>query len=180
MAVLVLAIAAILSLSPALLAAQETSRLQLNEQAIKAGLVYNFLKYTTWPENAAFQGKGRLRVCLFGRDPLTSYLSPLEGQTAQQAVITLVRKTRISELEDCSMVFVDPSQKNSLPQLLAFLGDRHALTVSDMEQFASMGGMVELTVEDKRVVLYVNGKAVNRAGLSIQDRLLKLAKPVSG
>jgi len=152
-------------------------RLQLNEQTIKAGLVYNFLKYTTWPEGS---DKGHLRVCLFGQDPENSYLASLEGQTAQQSVISLMRKDSINDMADCSMVFVDASRKGSLPDLIAFLNGRHALTISDMNEFARLGGMVELTMENKRVALHINDKAISKAGLSIQGRLLRLAKLVSG
>lgn len=166
-------------LSCASLAAQETDvrKLQLNEQTIKAGLVYNFLKYTTWPQTG---GAGnQIMICIFGHDPSGSYLHALQGQTVQQSVIKLVRKDRAADTADCNMVFVDSSQKSSLSSLLNFLGDKHVLTVSDMNQFARLGGMVELAMEDSRVALYVNEGAISKAGLSVQGRLLKLAKNVS-
>src|SRR5690242_6977255 len=73
--------------------AEEHNRLQLQEQTIKAGLVYNFLKYTTWPEGAG----GNLRVCFFGGEPLNGNLSSLEGRTAQQSTINIVRVGGIQE-----------------------------------------------------------------------------------
>ena len=74
--------------------------MQLNEQTIKAGLVYNFLKYTTWPGQDQKDGgdKRHLEVCLLGVSPTDSYLAPLAGQTAQQLVIDLVRKSRVDLL----------------------------------------------------------------------------------
>jgi len=179
-AALVLAVAAALLLPSGRAVAQDSDgdRLELGEQAIKAGLVYNFLKYTTWPESAA--GQNHLEVCLFGADPQDSYLAPLGGQMAQQSVITLVRKDQANDTADCNMLFVDAGQKDAVPALLGFLQGRHVLTISDMDGFAGMGGMVQLAMEDKRIALYINDKAVDKAGLKIQARLLKLAKLVHG
>jgi len=172
----VLITVAILVSSPVPAKAQDDSKLQLYEQSIKAGLVYNFLKYTTWPGTAP----GRLRVCLYGGNPLDGNLSLLEGRTAQQATINIVYVDSINELVNCSLVFIDKNQKESLSAILSSLNSKHILTVSDMGDFAQQGGMVELTSENRRIALYINKRAVDHAGLIIQARILKLAKLVSG
>jgi hypothetical protein len=151
--------------------------LQLYEQKIKAGLVYNFLKYTTWPDAAA---QGHLRVCLFGGDPFDGYLSPLEGRTAQQAVIDIAVIHQVEEMDSCNMVVIPRSQAQALPELLESAQGKHILTVSDISQFASHGGMVELSKQDQKINLYINKGAIDRAGLGIQAQMLKLAKNVSG
>jgi hypothetical protein len=158
--------------------AQDSNKLKLYEQTIKAGLVYNFLKYTTWPTES--EQSNHLRVCLFGGDSLDGNLAQLQGRMAQQSLISVLHVENISGTANCDLVFVNRDKRDAMPELLTFLQDRHVLTISDMAQFATIGGMVELTMEDRRVALYINKKAVNRAGLSIQDRLLKLAKEISG
>jgi len=151
---------------------------ELFEQKIKAGLIYNFLKYTTWPDAAMPQG--RLRVCLFGDDPFDGYLSPLEGRTAQKAVISIIRINRADEAENCNLVFIHRGQESALAELFALLQDKPVLTVSDIGQFARKGGMIELAKEDDYINMHINRRAAVRAGLGIQDRLLKLAKSVTG
>jgi len=154
----------------------EDKPLQLYEQKIKAGLVYNFLKYTTWPQS----GTGTLNVCLFGGDPFDGYLSPLEGRTAQQSVIDINIVRSVEGTADCNVVIIAKKQAGSLPELLRFLEGRHVLTISDISQFARNGGMVELTKEKEKINLYVNKDVLNQAGLEIQAQMLKLAKLVSG
>jgi hypothetical protein len=162
------------------LKAQESRQLQLPEQTIKAGLVYNFLKYTTWPDNSFSDKKGRLFVCLFGGEPLAGGLSQLEGQTAQQSIISVAHIEDINEAAGCNLLFVNRNSERKLPELFSFLRGKHVLTVSDMEDFVSQGGMVEMTTQNKRITLYINKGAMDRSGLTIQSRLLKLAKLVSG
>lgn len=147
----------------------------LYEQKIKAGLVYNFLKYTAWPTN----GTNTLNVCLFGGEALDGYLTPLTGRTAQQTPIAIVRISRANEVTNCNLVFIPQTQEGAMSDLLAATKGRPILTVSDIARFARRGGMVELTSEDQHVGLAINKDTVERSGLSIQDRMLKLAKLVS-
>ena len=155
--------------------AEPENRLQLYEETIKTGLVYNFLKYTTWPDD----DKGRLRACLFGGDPLKGNLQLLNGKTAQQSVIEISRINSVDETARCNLVFVNRNSQGFLPEILSFLKGKHVLTISDIEGFARQGGMVEMTMEDQHVILYINMQSVAHAGLNIQDRLQKLAKMVS-
>jgi hypothetical protein len=173
-----LALSFLIAISFPLLSAHAEQKLQLYEQKIKAGLVYNFLKYTDWPEGD--KAEGRLRICLYGEDPFDGYLTPLQGRTAQQAVIDIAIIKRISEADNCNMVVIGQSRADDIPALLGFLKGKHVLTVSDISRFARQGGMVELTKEGSKIGLYINKDAVSRAGLDIQNQMLKLAKLVSG
>jgi len=158
--------------------AQSPAPLQLYEEKIKAGLLYNFLKYTSWPTDAA--GKGNLRVCLLGDGPFDTYLYPLQGRMAQQYVITITKIASASEAGNCSIVYIHRDREDSLADILHSLKGRHVLTVSDIDQFAAQGGMVEFGREDQKIDLLINKNAVDAAGLNIQARLLKLAKLVPG
>jgi hypothetical protein len=148
---------------------------QMYEQKIKAGLVYNFLKFTSWPQSNEAVKKGQLRVCLYGDDPFDGYLYPLEGRTAQQYDIVIVRVRAIGEISNCSLVYIHRSQEAELRQILQFLSGKHVMTVSDINKFAEKGGMVELSMQDRRIHLYINPGAASAAGIRIEDRMLKLS-----
>lgn len=169
----------IITLCLAVPPASAEEKLQLYEQKIKAGLVYNLLKYTTWPQESG-AGEGRLQICLFGGDPFDGYLSPLEGRTAQQAPIAVMQIRQVKQAESCSVVIIPRDQESILPELLKFLNGRHILTISDIRNFAKSGGMVELAKEGEKINMYINKNTVERAGLDIQGRMLRLARIVSG
>lgn len=168
-----------LCLLPFFVCAQEKN-LQLYEHKIKAGLVYNLLKYTAWPKESLPQKSGKLQICLFGEDPFDGYLSPLKGRTAQQAPISITHITTVDETKTCSVVIIHRDQEKNLTELLQFLKHKNVLTISDITHFAERGGMVEMAKEDAKINLYINKEAVNHAGLNIQDPMLKLAKIVAG
>lgn len=151
----------------------------LYEQKIKAGIIYNFLKYTNWPPEALQKSNNALNVCLFGGDPFDGYLYPLDGKTAQQHTIAIIQVKDVEETGTCGLVFVHRNTERHLPELLRFLKGKPVLTVSDLAQFTLQGGMVELVREDQRVSLYVNEDAAAAAGIQIAGNILKLAKRVN-
>jgi hypothetical protein len=175
-----LALAVLLYFRPARAADPAQPHLELFEEKIKAGLVYNFLKYTTWPAGIMARSNGHLRVCLLGEDTSDNYLYPLAGRTAQQYVITIAQVENVAQTGDCSLLFVHRSREDSLPALFRFLKGKHTLTISDIDQFAAQGGMVEFGKNNEQIDLLINKKAVDSAGLVIQSRLLKLARLVNG
>ena len=156
-------------------AAQDSVRLA--EQDIKAGLLYNFLRYTDWP--AAAQTRATIDVCLYGGDPFAGGLQPMVGRSVNRRVIS-VRSVRTGpEMSSCALIFINAQARADWPRLRAELGHRSVLTVSDYDGFARDGGMLEFTRARSRVGVAVNVGAARAANLEVQDRLLRLATVVS-
>lgn len=151
--------------------------LALYEQKIKAGLVYNLIKYTQWPEKTIGE---KLHLCLFGGDPFNGYLAPLEGRTAQQVTISIKRINDIPATKNCHILVIHEDQKSQLAGLLASLENENILTVSDIKAFATQGGMVELAKENEKISLHINNNSIIQNRLKIDDRMLKLARIVPG
>lgn len=146
------------------------------EQDVKAGMLYNFLRYTDWPGSA--HAPGAMTVCVYGADPFSGRLASMAGRTVNQRPI-VVRATRTaSELAECSLIFINAEERSDWPRLRAALARRHVLTVSDYEGFANAGGMIEFTRANNRVGVRINVAAAEAADLAVQDRLLRLATVV--
>lgn len=147
----------------------------LNEQKIKAGLLYNFLKYTDWPQS----GQKTLNVCLFREDSFEGSLDPLRGRTAQQYQIAIVRISSIAQAATCHAIFIPSGESSSVPEILAQVRGKGVLTLSDMRGFARQGGMIEFTMkDDQRIHILINRSAVRAADIRIQSRITRLAETV--
>jgi len=151
--------------------------LQLVEQQIKAGLLYNFLKYTEWPEDQAPMSREAV-VCLLGGDPFGGHLQPMAGRTVNQQVIGIKSVPEVAEIENCSLLVVHSDQQSNWPNLQRMLAGHSVLTVSDMPGFATSGGMIEFTRTDNRIGVTINTDTVTAAHLVVQERLLRLARTV--
>lgn len=151
--------------------------LQLREQEIKAGLLYNFLKYTDWPQSSA---QAPMTVCILGNDPFSGFLNPMAGRTVNQREIMLRHLKDISEADVCQLLFINADEKHRWPQLKKLLAGRPILTVSDFPGFAMEGGMIEFGRKDNRIQALMSLSAATSSGLHIQERLLRLVTLVRG
>lgn len=151
--------------------------LQLNEQKVKAGLIYNFIKYSHWPEGVFSGPEQPFQICLVGGDAFDGALDPMQGRTAQKRIISIKRVSRPEMIYGCHVAFIHRNQKSNLSPLLETAKFQHILTVSDIDNFSALGGMVEFSnPRDRRVHLYLNHGAINEAGLQVGDQLVKLAE----
>ena len=150
--------------------------LHLYEREIKAGLLYNFLKYTDWPDGGL--SGSSITVCLFGGDPFGGYLDNTKGRTVHQRAIDIRSVSRVEDTGSCNLVYV--SDESRWPALSAYLAGKGVLTVGDFEGFTNRGGMIEFSRKGERVNVLMNVDAVEAAQLKIEDRLLHLGTVVHG
>lgn len=163
--------------APANALSQEKRELNLEEQKIKAGLIYNFLKYTSWPDNKTLEHSSSLIVCIFGdEDPFNGYLQPIEGRTVNQKLISLRHVSSIEEAEKCHMLFIAADEQARWPSLQHELLHTSILTVGDFDGFADSGGMIEFSTKNDRVRIDLNSGAVRAAHLQMGENLRHMAK----
>jgi len=153
--------------------------LHLQEQQIKAGLLYNFLKYTNFP-TPSFTNPGTITICVFGDDPFSGDLQPIAGRTVNQREIVLRSIHDIDAMANCQLLFVNEDEKSRWPRLHAALAGKNVLTVSDFENFTAHGGMIEFGHADNHIRVNLNMEALTAAGLRVEDRLLRLVTVVHG
>jgi hypothetical protein len=74
------------------------------------------------------------------------------------------------------MLYVPTSMaKTDLVELIEVLQNHPILTISEVAEFARLGGGVELYQKEGRTRFIINLGVIRRAGLEINPRLLKLA-----
>lgn len=161
-----------------LAARAQADGVELQEREIKAGLLYNFLKYTSWPEQK-MSGASSIVICLYGGDPFGGYLSKTKGRTVQKRPIAIKKINSAAEMSACNMLFLSESASDNWGDIASSLKGQSILTVSDVEGFASNGGMIEFTRKDKRIQVLLNKETVEAAQLEINNRLLRLVTVVA-
>lgn len=144
--------------------------LPLAEQKIKAGMLYNFMKYTDWP--TADAGKP-MAICLLGKDLFDGNLAPLEGRSVNQRLIT-IRRVNAGEAASCQVLVVGNDAQEEWPSLRDALKTLPTMTVGEGAEFTRDGGMFAFTQSSGRITVLMNQAVVTQAKLSVQQRLLNL------
>ena len=136
---------------------------------IKAGYLYNFTKFITWPTSP----KASFNICLSGEEAFVALLSPLEQRKVADFPIKIITLKPSSSAEQCQILIVDEAHAlDSLTHLDAML------TVGDSTDFAKHGGMIGFVNKDSRIKLEINLPALKRSGLKISAKLLEVAEIV--
>ncbi|HZP47412.1 MAG TPA: YfiR family protein [Vicinamibacterales bacterium] len=147
---------------------------QASDVDVKAAFLFNFAKFTNWPDLA---GAAPIQLCVVGDEPIGSALAQLtRGQTIDQHPV-VVRTGDVASPVPCHLLFLS-SRVHDVAAVIDLRRALPILTVGDGDRFTAAGGMIQLFVESSRMRFAINVDAVQRAHLKISSRVLGLAKIV--
>lgn len=146
------------------------------EYKIKAGYLYNFTKFITWPKDDL----AYFNLCLIGEDPFGAIIDPLEKKSVKNKAIRLFRADSINDVKHCHMIYfssLDTQKEWRIPSnaILSVVSLNKTLTVGESISFMKAGGMIAFSLEEGRIKLKVNIKALRASGLDISAKLLEVA-----
>jgi hypothetical protein len=151
---------------------------EAGEYKVKAAFLYNFAKFTEWPDRAFTGPAEPMSFCVMGDDPFGDALDSIKGKTVKEHKVVVKRMSGRSDAGSCHVLFISSSEDGRLEEIISALGQAPVLLVGDMNRFAQRGGMIKFLVENNRVSFEINAGAAKGAGLKISSQLLKLAKTV--
>ncbi len=154
--------------------AAEAPKNKASEETVKTAMLFNIMRFTEWPYNSK-----EIRLCLLGSGDQARALTAINGKEASGRTIQL--KPRISPeymTRECDALFISSTARQQLPHVLKLLKDNPVLTLSDMDQFAEQGGMIDLYRNAGRIAFAINLNAVLNADLMVNSQILKLARIV--
>ncbi len=150
------------------------SSLSIAEEAlefkVKTAYLYNFTKFVSWPP----KNSPNFNLCLLGKHPFGNLLLSLESKTVLELPIRIVQLNNTKDNTNCHILYVDDLEllnnaQASAPPL------RNALLISSQPGFAQHGGMIGFMMQDGKVRLEINLKALKQSGLTVSAQLLEVA-----
>lgn len=167
-----------------------------HEYEIKAAFLYNFIKFVDWPPKKVADSNDTITIGIIGEDPFGNAVDIIRGEQVKGRKLVVRRFKRfekskksngkdkpsvhkeIKAIRKCHLLFICPSEKKNVREIMKALKGSHVLTVGDMNGFLESGGVINLIAEDKKICFEINISAAKRAGLEIRSQLLRLAKRV--
>jgi len=168
-----LAVYGLLLAAPAL-AAPTTSQ-------VEAVFLFNFSQFVDWPAQAFPQPDSPIVIGVLGSDPFDGTLDEVvRGEMVKGRSLVVRRFQHIEQLTDCHILFISRSERPRLEPIVQLLKGRNILTVSDLDEFATQGGVIGFVLTDNKIRLRVNLQAAKEAGLTLSSKLLRPAQIVGG
>lgn len=146
------------------------------EYKVKAGCLYNFARYVTWPDEAFAQPDSPIIFAVLGEDPFGDILdATLDGKSIGGRPTKLLRLTDAASVAGVHVLYVSTSEESGLDELGPQLGKSHTFCVSDLESYADNGGVARFYLRLGKVAFEINVDEADRRGLVVSSQLLKLA-----
>lgn len=146
----------------------------VSEARLKAGFLANFMQFVRWPASPA-----SLALCGFGADDGGDAIDLLRKSELRGVSLTLRRLRGVEDIAGCQAVFIDAAHAGRLSPMLDASRGRPILIITEFDGGAPLGAMISLVPTGAgRLGFDVNLTAAQAAGLSINTRLLQLARRV--
>jgi hypothetical protein len=146
------------------------------EYKVKAAFLFNFISFVEWPAGKLAAKDTDVIVGCLPDDPAAPVLArALEGKTVEGRRIKLVVFKDTDDFRDCHLLFIGRARREKVDDVLSRLKQTPVLTVSEIDQFAQRGGMINFVRHERTFRFEINLGAAERAGLRISSKLASMA-----
>lgn len=143
------------------------------ERELKVAFIYNFMRFTDWPEDTG----STLTLCVRGPDPFGTPLDALQGKVVGTRALAVQRRGN-EALKGCQAVFIGSSAFGNWPKTILELQGRPVLTLADTPGAARQGVHLNMAVVQNKVTFEANLAAARSVQLKLNSQLLRLATEV--
>ncbi len=148
----------------------------ISEYTVKAAFIYNFARFTQWPDES-----DELLICVYGRDPFGDSIDTLSGKQVQDRTIKVIKTKLIEEVKSCHIVFLNiiPPERRLFAGALQAIKGSHVLTIADAKNVVDFGVMIGLKFDNDKIAFDVNHTIAKASDIEISAKLLRLAQEVN-
>lgn len=143
-----------------------------SEHEIKAAFLYKLKHFVKLPQQLIDKNK-YFFICILGEDPFNEKIDLI---VKEEDIVKVLRISEIKQAENCQILFISESEYLRLDSIFKWLEHKPILNVSDIQDFASHGGMIEFYQEEGSVRLAINPKNVSKTTLKVSAHLLRISR----
>lgn len=145
------------------------------ETEVRAVYLYNFARFIEWPAAAFPDPDTPIRICVRASPGFEEALRrAVADETVNGRRLEAVGSPPPSRWRTCHILYVGDTPGRALDAAHG----RALLTVGEHPRFLDEGGMVRFRLIDNRVRFDIHLRALERSGLRVSSRLLKVAATV--
>jgi hypothetical protein len=137
------------------------------EYKARATFIYHLADNVEWKEHP-------IRLCTYGYDAATQHLEKLSQIPGEEKHIVIRRNVPFEQIPSCHILYVSKAGSRVLPEIIEESRKGDVLTISDIQDFTLLGGMMGFDIRRNRVTLKANKTALREAGIRLSPSLLNI------
>lgn len=143
------------------------------EYHLKAAFLRYVAKFVEWPESSLPESS--INICVLGQVTSFQGLNSINGKPAGDRALAVSKITKVDEaIDHCQILFVTKTEQDNVKSIIAAIQNKPILGFGDMDGFAELGGSMNFYIVNNRLAIMTNLPAVEKAGLKINPRMLRL------
>lgn len=148
---------------------------RVDENEVKAAVIYNLLLFVQWP--AQVSSTGSFRFCVLDDGALTMALRRHERKPVQGRALEIHRVNAAPEdLGTCLAVMVEAGSPRVLARLGVLARTQAILVIAEGAGAVDRGAMIGLHTDGGHVSFDINHGAMKKSGLAASSKILRLAR----
>ena len=135
------------------------------EYKLKALYITRLADFIVWPGASK---KDTFKICIDSNDKVAIQLKLIDVDEIQNRPVEIVDAPSDSSIAQCDFLYI--SQGKVAPAL----ANTPVFTLSSQTDFSEQGGMIEFYVDQHKVKMRGNLFAINKPGIKVSSKLLRL------
>ena len=167
-------------LLPAFSAAEKSAAVPLEapSSSVKASLLANFAKYTTWPDGTFATPETPVIIGVLGPEALIEIIDQTAQKTHGARRIVVRAISTVDEAIQCQLVYITEEERKNETAWFTALKGKPVVTVGESGQTIRRGGQLEFAIEKGRLKFDASWPAMEAAGVKFRSDMLKFARNV--
>jgi hypothetical protein len=150
----------------------------VTEPSLKAAFMYNFAKFTVWPPDV-LAAAASLTACVVGDSSVFEALRrTVKDRQLLGHGIDVVEIQPQGPIRACHVLYVSGLAPAQVAAILAGIKGIPVLSISDIDDFAKQGGIVQIFLENGRMRFDFNLQAAKASRLQPSSKVLAIAAHV--
>ncbi len=147
---------------------------EMDSYTMKVALIYNFAKYTLWPEQGSLSA---IDFCFFNVRYQSSFQN-IEGKKISHSKVRTRLIRTMNEATECEVIFVTKEDRHRLTRLKLLLKEKAILSISDIPGSVKENAIIEIFSDKNKYAFKVNLKLAKQAGIGFRSQVPMIAKEV--
>jgi uncharacterized protein DUF4154 len=149
------------------------------EYRIKAAFLFNFVRFTKWPDSALGKKEDPITILVVGKDRFGDHLTKtFKDKQLHERDVVISHVKEVPKEPKAHLIFASALTHKDELKLIERCEGKPVLLVGDHSGFAKLGACANFYLDEKHVRFDVNTDELKRAKLTMSSQILKLANIV--